>query len=82
MFDTTWLAAPSPQKVVRKCWLNRSIKMESDCSKKMAILHSREKQKGNGLRLCHGKLWLDTKNSLSEVLDTAPSSQGRAQNFL
>lgn len=37
MFDSPWLAALSPQKVVRKCWLNRSIKMESECSKKMAI---------------------------------------------
>lgn len=54
--------------MVKKCLLDGSTKMEGDFSEKMrlAVLHSKEKQKGNGHKLHHGKLRLDTKNSLSE----------------
>lgn len=54
-------------EMVKKCLLDGSTKMEGDFSEKMrpAVLHSKEKEKGNGHKLHHGKLQLD-KNSLSE----------------
>lgn len=57
--------------------------MEGDCSKKMmaSFLRSKEEQKGNGLKLHHGKLQLDTKNSLRESVRYQTKFPGDSVEF-
>ena len=69
--------------MVKKCLLNGSTEMEGDFSEKMrpVVLHSKEKRKGNGHKLHHGKLQLDTENSLSESIKCQTKFPGDSVEF-